>query len=121
MLGTYRFVCDAGEMARGMSDLSSTEAVLEKKVSLDTPVRDLVDKGFRFADPKVGTITLRQLATHTSGLPRLPDNIAAEADPLDGLSGRTRERLSRGMAPANRLCPAHRKPVTKMHFMSFSV
>lgn len=30
VLGTYRFVCDAGEMARGMSDLSSTEAVLER-------------------------------------------------------------------------------------------
>jgi hypothetical protein len=56
-----------------------------KKVSLDTPVREFVDKEFRFADSKVGAITLRQLATHTSGLPRLPDDLmdSDKADPLN--------------------------------------
>ncbi|RYD36584.1 MAG: DUF3471 domain-containing protein, partial [Verrucomicrobiaceae bacterium] len=35
---------------------------------------------FRFADEKVGNITLLQLSTHTSGLPRLPGNMGPDPD-----------------------------------------
>lgn len=89
-----KLIFEIGSVSKVFTGLLLAQAVLEKKVSLDTPVRDLVDKGFRFADPKVGTITLRQLATHTSGLPRLPDNIAAEADPLDPYARYDRSMLA---------------------------
>ncbi|MEM9531270.1 MAG: serine hydrolase [Pseudomonadota bacterium] len=39
-----------------------------------------------FADSAVGQITWQELATHSSGLPRLPDNMNAE-DPLDPYAG----------------------------------
>lgn len=41
------------------------------------PIADLLPAGFRPADARVATITLLQLATHRSGLPRLPPNLAA--------------------------------------------
>ena len=53
------------------------EAVLEKKVALDSTVGGLLGPDFKFADARVSRITLKQLSTHTSGLPRMPDNFAS--------------------------------------------
>lgn len=45
-----------------------------------------------FANGEVAAITLRELSTHRSGLPRLPDNIDS-TDPLDPYKGYDRELL----------------------------
>ena len=78
-----KLIFEIGSVSKVFTGLLLAQAVVEKKVTLDTPVRDLVDKGFRFADPKVGAITMRQLATHTSGLPRVPENLMEDGDPLN--------------------------------------
>jgi CubicO group peptidase (beta-lactamase class C family) len=80
-----KLIFEIGSVSKVFTGLLLAQAVVEKKVSLDTPVREFVDKEFRFADSKVGAITLRQLATHTSGLPRLPDDLmdSDKADPLN--------------------------------------
>lgn len=45
-----------------------------------------------FASPQVADITLRELATHRSGLPRLPDNMEM-SDPLDPYADYERDDL----------------------------
>jgi len=95
-----KLIFEIGSVSKVFTGLLLAQAVVEKRLSLDTPVRDLVDKGFRFADPKVGAITLRQLATHTSGLPRLPDNLmdSDEADPLNPYAHYDRAMLAACLA-----------------------
>lgn len=57
----------------------------------DDPIsKYLPDTEFR--SPAVANVTLRELASHTSGLPRIPDNMRTE-DPLDPYAGYEREDL----------------------------
>lgn len=58
--------------------------VKEEAVGLDDPITKYLPSEWTLPD-SLGAITLRHLATHTSGLPRLPDNLDAtvldEANP----------------------------------------
>ena len=92
-------VTGVGRMARGDASASAGDTVFEigsiSKVFTALLAQAQVDAGrldwdrsiaaylpdVRFASEAVASITPRELATHTSGLPRLPDNL----DPADGL------------------------------------
>lgn len=65
---------EIGSISKVFTGLLLAVSVEQGKVRYDTTLDDLLD--LEFADPRVGEITLLQLATHTSGLPRLPDNNA---------------------------------------------
>lgn len=65
---------EIGSITKVFTGLLLAQAVLEGKVTLDTPVSQWLGEDVKFADPRVGAITLKQLSTHTSGLPRLPGN-----------------------------------------------
>lgn len=69
-------VFEIASLTKIFTGILLAESVVEKKVSLDTTVAELLEPGFKFADARVGRITLRQLSTHTSGLPRMPDNFS---------------------------------------------
>ncbi len=74
---------EIGSISKVFTGLLLTQAVVEEKVTLDTPISTLLGD-LKFKDPRVGKITLRDLASHTSGLPRLPGNLwngASLADP----------------------------------------
>ncbi|SKA94349.1 CubicO group peptidase, beta-lactamase class C family [Prosthecobacter debontii] len=65
---------EIGSITKVFTGLLLAQAVVEGKVTLETPISKLLDPGLTFADPKIAAITLKQLSTHTSGLPRLPSN-----------------------------------------------
>lgn len=79
-----KLVFEIGSITKVFTGLLLAQAVVEEKVTLETTIGSLLDPGLTFADPRVAAITLKQLSTHTSGLPRMPDNAAAgmaEDDP----------------------------------------
>lgn len=86
-----KLVFEIGSISKVFTGLLLAQAVVEKKVTLDTTIGTLLAKQVKFADPRVAAITLKQLATHTSGLPRLPDNAVAgalEEDPYASYDGK---------------------------------
>jgi CubicO group peptidase (beta-lactamase class C family) len=71
---------EIGSISKVFTGILLAGAVNEGKLGLsDTLAQRLPVK---FADPATGGVTLKQLATHTSCLPRLPDNIG-NANPDD--------------------------------------
>lgn len=79
-----KIVFEIGSITKVFTGLLLAQAVVEKKVTLETTVGSLLDPKLTFADPRIAAITLKQLSTHTSGLPRMPGNAAAgmvEDDP----------------------------------------
>lgn len=79
-----QFVFEIGSITKVFTGLLLAQAVVDQKVTLETTIGSLLGAKVQFADPRIAAITLKQLSTHTSGLPRLPANAAAgmvEGDP----------------------------------------
>jgi len=60
---------EIGSITKPLTGMLLADAVTYGKLSLDTEVGDIVPSSQRTA---LGTVTLLELATHTSGLPRMP-------------------------------------------------
>jgi len=77
---------EIGAASEIFTGLLLAQAAIDGKVQLDAPLRDLLPKDFPFADPALGAISLRQLATRRSGLPPAPPNLFP-ADVRDTYAG----------------------------------
>jgi D-alanyl-D-alanine-carboxypeptidase/D-alanyl-D-alanine-endopeptidase len=66
-------IFEIGSITKTFTGLILAQMVVQKKVSLDEPIRALLPTGF-VAKPAGAEITLLDLATQHSGLPRMPDN-----------------------------------------------
>ena len=66
---------EIGAASEIFTGLLLAQAAIDGKAQLDSPVRKLLPKDFAFADPVLGAISLRQLATRRSGLPPAPPNL----------------------------------------------
>jgi D-alanyl-D-alanine-carboxypeptidase/D-alanyl-D-alanine-endopeptidase len=78
---------EIGSITKALTGTLLADMVLRGEVRLDQPIAELLPEGVTppaFAADQ--PITLLQLATHTSGLPRLPDNMEPKdpANPYDG-------------------------------------
>jgi CubicO group peptidase (beta-lactamase class C family) len=71
---------EIGSVTKTFTALLLADAVVRGQATLDDPVTKYVDAKGLTRDGK--TVTLGQLATHSSGLPRLPKNLSP-ADPAD--------------------------------------
>lgn len=88
---------EIGSISKVFTGILLAGAVSEGKLGLeDTLARRLPVK---FTDPALGAVTLKQLATHTSCLPRLPDNIG-NANPDDPYSQYDNKALFEYLASA---------------------
>ena len=76
-----QLIFEIGSVTKVFTGLLLAQATLDGKVSLDDPIAKHLPADLKL-DPSVAAITLAQLSSHTSGLPRLPDNFAP-ADPMD--------------------------------------
>lgn len=67
---TARTLVEIGSITKVVTATALADAVVRGEVSLDMPVRELLPAGIRTPEHDGAAITLEQLATHTSGLPR---------------------------------------------------
>ena len=66
-------IFEIGSITKTFTGLVLAQMVVQKKLTLDTPIRTLLPAGV-VAKPEGAEITLVDLATQHSGLPRMPDN-----------------------------------------------
>jgi D-alanyl-D-alanine-carboxypeptidase/D-alanyl-D-alanine-endopeptidase len=71
-----RVIFEIGSITKVFTGLLLAQAVVEHRVALDDPISRYLPPAVTL-DPAVAAITLGQLATHTSGLPRLPGNLGS--------------------------------------------
>jgi CubicO group peptidase (beta-lactamase class C family) len=76
-------IFEIGSISKTFTGLLLAEAVTREEVRLDEPVAQLLPKGTKVPSRDGREITLLELSTHRSGLPRLPGNFspANRADP----------------------------------------
>lgn len=86
-----------GSISKAFTNLLLAEMVAAGTVEYETTVAELIGGDVEFANSAVGEITLLELATHTSGLPRLPPNLAID-DPADPYADYGEEELLAALA-----------------------
>lgn len=95
-----RVIFEIGSISKVFTGLLLAQAVIEKKLRLDQTLQEVLGAKAKFSDPRVGAITLKQLATHTSGLPRLPDNLSEAGGLKDPYATYNRALLDQYLAGA---------------------
>lgn len=89
---TEKTLFEIGSITKVFTSIVLADMAGRKEVSLDDPVQSLLPAGTKVPASGDRAITLRDLATHRSGLPRLPDNLDP-ADPLDPYADYSADRL----------------------------
>ena len=72
---------EIGSISKVFTALILADMVNKGEVSLDDPAAKFLPPGHRMPERGGRQITLRDLSTHRSGLPRMPDDIGAIDDP----------------------------------------
>lgn len=93
---TTETMFEIGSVTKVFTGILLADLVLRGEVTLETTIGAILGDAYEL-DPAVATITLRELATHTSGLTRMPPGLAMfgriAAFPSDPYRGLTTERL----------------------------
>jgi serine-type D-Ala-D-Ala carboxypeptidase/endopeptidase len=113
---TEQTMFQVGSVTKVFTALALADAVVKQEVSLDTPLSCYLPEA---RSSRMGLqITLGQLASHASGLPRLPPGFLrrhALRNPLDPYRGFSTEELLAGLAKTRFL----HEPGTKYHYSNF--
>ena len=68
-------IYEFGSATKVLTGILLADAVVQGRVKLDQPAGDLMPKGVKMPAKGNRAITLQDLSTHVSGLPRIPDNM----------------------------------------------
>jgi serine-type D-Ala-D-Ala carboxypeptidase/endopeptidase len=91
-------IFEIGSITKLFTALLLSDMANRGEVSLDEPVAELLPAGTRVPVRHGRAITLRDLASHYSGLPRLPTNLGREDHPGDPYASYTAEKLYQFLA-----------------------
>ncbi len=69
-------VFEIGSVTKTFTGLLLADAVVDGRLRLDQPLAELLPETVRIQEHAEGPIRLQHLATHVSGLPRLPTNLS---------------------------------------------
>jgi len=107
LLGPHVIV-EIGSATKVFTALLLAEMTEREEVGLDDPIARHLPAAIARTCPAATRITLRQLATHTSGLPRIPRNLLpmAVAHLSDPYAGYSAEHLYRALRKADNAAPA---------------
>jgi serine-type D-Ala-D-Ala carboxypeptidase/endopeptidase len=99
---------EIGSVTKVFTALLLADMAERHEVQLDDPIARHLPPAVAQACPAADRITLRQLATHTSGLPRLPRNLVPLMlrHPADPYAGYSTEHLYRALRKASNPAPA---------------
>jgi D-alanyl-D-alanine-carboxypeptidase/D-alanyl-D-alanine-endopeptidase len=99
---------EIGSVTKVFTALLLADMAERNEVQLDDPIARHLPAAVAQACPAATRITMRQLATHTSGLPRLPRNLVPLAlrHPADPYAGYSTEHLYRALRRASNAAPA---------------
>ncbi len=89
---------EIGSITKVFTNLLLAEMVAKGRLEYSTSLAELLPE-VKFVNPAVGRITLLELGTHTSGLPRLPANLMM-SDPADPYADYGIEDLLEAIASA---------------------
>jgi D-alanyl-D-alanine-carboxypeptidase/D-alanyl-D-alanine-endopeptidase len=84
---------EIGSISKVFTALILADMVNKGEVSLDDPAGKFLPPGHKMPERGGRPITLRHLATHWSGLPRMPDNIGLMTDPDGPFAGYDEAKL----------------------------
>ena len=84
---TDRTRYEVGSVTKAVTGLALAEMARRGEVALTTPVARLLPDSVRVPAGGAAPVTLVDLATHTSGLPRLPPTFLGSVDPDDPYAG----------------------------------
>lgn len=93
-----RTMFEIGSITKLFTALVLSDMANRGEVGLDEPVAELLPAGTRVPLRNGRAITLRDLASHYSGLPRVPTNLIREDHPGDPYAGYTAEKLYQFLA-----------------------
>lgn len=88
---------ELGPVTKVYASILLADAVQRREVELDTPVAELMPPGVTVPTRDKALITLKHLATHSSGLPRLPPSLVAHAADPDPYRGYPEDVLYRDL------------------------
>ena len=89
-------VYEIGSATKAFTGVLLADAIQSGRMKLDDPVQKYLPKQVKMPSVDGKTITLEHLATHTSGLPRLPNNFRPK-DPTNPYADYTGKNLAEGL------------------------